>query len=74
MADVKELYKDQYETCCSLADDLCSKYSLAADRIFDLTTYDDYLDEVFVKTILEVCKVIIEKRKLRIHQERGFLH
>ena len=37
-----------------------TKYEWAASYIFDLTTYDGSLDELFVKKIIEVCKVILD--------------
>ena len=39
-----------------------SKYEWAASHIFNLATYDSSLDELFVKKILEVCKVILERK------------
>lgn len=57
---VKELYKAQYEEECSRFKDT-SKYSWAMSEVFGLCTYDSSLDELFVKTIIEVCKVIKER-------------
>jgi hypothetical protein len=57
-----EIYKAQYELESGGFETFCTKYDWAASRIFDLVTYDPSLDEYFVKTILEVCKVILEKR------------
>ena len=39
-----------------------TKYEWAASHIFDLATYDSSLDELFVKKILEVCRVILERQ------------
>lgn len=59
---VKEIYKANYEIQRDMMDVCCDKYEWAASSVFELTTYDTSLDERFVKDILEVCKVILEKR------------
>lgn len=56
-----EIYKAQYEEECTRREGGYTKYEWAAMNIFDLFTYDSSLDEKFVKTIIEVCKVILEK-------------
>lgn len=61
MADVKEIYKRHYDEDCTHFNDHRSKYEWAAGNVFDLTTYDGWLDELFVKHILEVCKVILDR-------------
>lgn len=38
-----------------------TKYEWAASRIFELSTYDSELDELFIKTIIDVCKSIINR-------------
>ncbi len=48
-------YAKYVETSCGE-----TKYEWAASYIFDLTTYDGSLDELFVKKIIEVCKVILD--------------
>lgn len=66
MATALGLYRANYKEQKSWFDDShggdYSKYTWAAHNIFNLTTYDDWLDEVFVKDIIEVCKVILEDR------------
>ena len=57
-----EIYRAQYEEQLDWYEDKKSKYEWAATDIFGLTTYDGDLDERFVKDILEVCKVILERR------------
>lgn len=57
-----EIYEAQYEEERTWYDDEWTKYEWAARKIFNLTTYDAGLDEAFVKTIVEVCKVILERR------------
>ena len=37
-------------------------YEWAANEIFDLTTYDGELDELFVKKIIETSKAIIDRK------------
>lgn len=56
-----DIYKDNYEEQCTHFEDRYTKYEWAASDIFDLVTYDGGLDEMFVKDILEVCKVILER-------------
>ena len=60
--DVLELYKKDYEFCSEVVCKGSNKYDWAASRVFDLTTYDSSLDELFVKKIIEVCKAILEGR------------
>ena len=60
--NVLELYRDDYKFECDNITRDCSKYSWAASEVFELTTYDRDLDEMFVKKIIEVCKVILENR------------
>lgn len=55
-------YRDIYEEQLGWYEDKRTKYEWAASDIFGLSTYDSELDERFVKDILEVCKVILEKR------------
>lgn len=51
-----------------------SKHVWAARRIFDLTTYDSGLDELFINDILEVCKVILEKKNYEyIKDEKNYI-
>ena len=57
-----DIYRKNYEEVCSWHDDEYDKYEWAANYIFELITYDAALDEKFVKDIIEVCKVIIDKR------------
>lgn len=61
MLSVKERYRAQYEEEKTRFDDIPSKYEWAAGNVFDLTTYDGGLDELFVKTIVEVLKVIRDR-------------
>lgn len=69
-----DIYRAQYEEESNWHFDKWDKYHWAASRIFDLTTYDRGLDEIFVKDILEVCKVILEKRNYEyIEDEKNYL-
>jgi hypothetical protein len=56
-----DVFKREYEFYkeCDVFD---NKYEWAASHIFNLATYDSDLDELFVKKILEVCRVILERK------------
>lgn len=57
---VTEIYEHRYaEYCINTCGD--TKYEWAAREVFDLTTYDGSLDELFVKKIIEVLKVIFNR-------------
>lgn len=61
---IQELYKAHYEDYCeflSQDDEKRTKYEWAAREVFDLTTYDGSMDELFVKKIIEVFKVIVNR-------------
>jgi hypothetical protein len=60
-AKPRDIFEAEYcmYRCC-VDDD--SKYEWAASEVFNLTTYDGSLDELFAKKIIEVCKVILERR------------
>ena len=60
MANVKDIYKAHWDFEHEMVDRENSKYHWAAYDIFGLTTYDGALSEMFVKAILEVCKVILD--------------
>lgn len=57
---MKEIYKAHYDDYCVLVDG-ATKYEWAANEVFELTTYDGSLDELFVKKIIEVLKVIFNR-------------
>ena len=74
MLSVKEIYKAQYEEYKSNFDDAPSKYEWAAHNIFDLTTYDGDLDELFVKCIIDVLKVIRDRSNFEyIKDENNYI-
>ena len=56
--NVTELYKEDYQNHCDLTGST-SKYGWLATSVFELATYDDSLDELFGKKIVEVCKVLL---------------
>lgn len=60
----QDIYQKLYEDYCSWCD-VESKYEWCASDIFNLCTYDDELDELFVKKILEVCQVILNGDNLK---------
>ena len=57
---ILKIYTDDYREHCEFTCD-DTKYEWAASRVFNLTTYDGSLDEMFVKKIVEVCKVILDR-------------
>lgn len=67
--DVIELYKKDYEFHSEVVCEGSDKYDWAASQVFDLTIYDSALDELFVKKIIEVCKVILERRNFEYIQD-----
>jgi hypothetical protein len=48
-------YAEEIQNTCNE-----TKYEWAANLVFNLTTYDGSLDELFVKKIIEICKVILD--------------
>jgi hypothetical protein len=60
--DVIELYRKEYAFETKVIQEGSTKYTWAATQVFELTTYDISLDELFVKKIIEVCKAILEGR------------
>lgn len=56
-----DVFKREYEFYRE-CDTFENKYEWAASHIFNLATYDPDLDELFVKKILEVCRVILERK------------
>lgn len=67
---VKEIYETHYKEYCDFNDDPTTKYEWAADEIFDLTTYDGELDELFVKKIIEVSKAILYRHTFEYIQNK----
>lgn len=47
--DVMEIYRQEYEYLKSNVEHVTNKYKWAARKVFGLITYDDELDEKFVK-------------------------
>jgi hypothetical protein len=60
--DVIELYRKEYAFETEVIQEGSTKYTWAATQVFELTTYDRSLEELFVKKIIEVCKAILEGR------------
>lgn len=68
-----EIFKREYEFYkeCGTFE---NKYEWAASHIFNLATYDSSLDELFVKKILEVCKVILNNKNYDyIEDEKNYI-
>lgn len=57
----REIFEKRYNSYLECLEDQ-NVYTWAASEIFDLTTYDDGLDEIFVRTICTVAKGIILRR------------
>jgi hypothetical protein len=74
---IQEIYAAHYKDYCYFLgrdDYQPTKYHWAASEIFDLTTYDDELDELFVKKIIEVLKVIVKRRNFEyIKDENNYI-
>lgn len=71
--DVKAIYGIDYNDYMILTSSN-SKYEWAAGHIFTLSTYDGALDELFVKKIIEVCKVILGKQNFEyIKNEENYI-
>ena len=56
---VYDVYANNYKEYCYV-DPENTKYGWVANHIFNLATYDDSLDELFAKKIIEVCKAILD--------------
>ena len=63
-SNIINIYQERYADYCSYTDEP-TKYEWCASDIFDLATYDDELDELFVKKILEVCQVILDRENFK---------
>ena len=57
---ISKIYEAHYTDYCSVVGG-ATKYEWAANEVFNLTTYDGALDELFVKKIIEVLKAIFER-------------
>lgn len=72
--EVYEIYEKDYQEQCEVFG-YESKYVWAACNVFDLTTYDSTLDELFVKKIIEVCKVILNNKNYEyIEDENNYIN
>ena len=59
--DVRKIYEENYQFHIeNLPGAYRNKYNWAATEVFDLTTYDDNLDHLFVEKIVDVCKAILD--------------
>ena len=71
--NVTKIYEDVYGGYIGFVNGE-TKYEWAASEIFDLVTYDGSIDESFVKNIIEVCKVILEKKTYEyIKDEKNYI-
>lgn len=69
-----EIYRTRYNEEKTWSVEEPSKLEWVATSVFDLVTYDGDLDERFAKDILEVCKVILEKRNYEyIEDEQNYV-
>ena len=60
-SDVLDIYIRDYNDYCELVDG-ASKYEWVGHNVFNLTTYDGELDELFGKKIIEVIQAILDRR------------
>ena len=65
---VMQIFEDEFAEHCDGAESE-NKYEWCSNYVFDLTTYDNELDEIFVKKIFEVCKAILEKRNFSFFKD-----
>lgn len=56
---LNSLYKDSVEHDCCPPD---NKYQFLGSTIFDFTTYDSEMDELFAKNMLEVIECILNRK------------
>lgn len=71
---IKDIYETHYKEYCDFNDDPTTKYEWAAGEIFELTTYDGELDELFVKKIIEVSKAILYRHTFEyIKDEKNYI-
>ena len=57
---IRKIFQDSYNEHL-LCDPDATKYEWIAGDVFNLTTYDGSLDELFTTKIIEVCKVILNR-------------
>lgn len=57
--DVKALLKRDWDDYCRFRPFEVSKYEWLSENVFDLTTYDNRLNDVFGRKVFEVCKAIL---------------
>lgn len=68
-----DVFKREYEFYRE-CDTFDNKYEWAASHVFNIHTYDSSLDELFVKKILEVCKVILDDKNFEyIKDEKNYM-
>ena len=67
--DASILFKENYEFYIR-NNEFSDKYEWAAINVFDLITYDRELYEIFVKKIIEVCKVILNEQNFEYIEDR----
>mgnify|MGYP004571286761 CR=1 FL=1 len=60
--DVMDIYKSECEYYLDYVEEAKTKYDWAAEAVFGLVTYNSNMNEFLVKKIIEVCKVILDKR------------
>jgi hypothetical protein len=65
---VLERIKQSYEDFKNLTDD--NVWGWLSNEVFDLTTYDEELDEMFGRKMIEVCKVILEGKTFEYIRNR----
>lgn len=60
MDDARELLENSYQVTREFQDEKLSRLEFLADYIFDFTTYDTEMGELFARKAIEVCAAVNE--------------
>lgn len=70
MTDVREIFKSDWEKYCNFRPFKVTKYEWLSENVFELTTYDSSISELFGKKIVEVCRAILDRNTFK-YIEKG---
>lgn len=62
MTDYKHLLEHSYKKTQEVMGADCDRLVYLAEHIFDFTTYDDEMSELFAERAIEVCEAITESK------------